>query len=184
MRVNVPPVLPFEWFTLEVIARGNQVVVKVNDLTTADYTDVKRLFSSGHIALQQYTAQTIVEFRKIEIKELVPSSPASTRMTQQTIAKAGLSLAARNPGRSKGAGKVGATQVREGQSRRCASIRINLGRKLDIPKTLSFTAEKPRINLSSLRDRALSSRRNRVTLVKSRSKGTFKEPSGVTGSST
>ncbi len=72
--VDVPHVRPFEWFTLEVIARGNHVVVKVNDTTTADYTDTSRLFFSGHIALQQYSAQTIVEFRKIEIKEFSPSA--------------------------------------------------------------------------------------------------------------
>ena len=88
VRVNVPPVLPFEWFTLEVIARGNHVVIKVNDLTTADYTDVKRLFSSGHIALQQYPAQTIVEFRKIEIKELSPESPAFVPKTQPAVLEA------------------------------------------------------------------------------------------------
>jgi hypothetical protein len=62
--------LPDQWFTLEVIAEGNHIVVKVNGKTTADYIDEKRLYSSGHIALQQLDAQTVVEFRKIEIKEL------------------------------------------------------------------------------------------------------------------
>jgi hypothetical protein len=38
--------------------------------TTADYTDTKRRFDSGHIALQQLNAQTVCEFRKIEVKEL------------------------------------------------------------------------------------------------------------------
>jgi serine/threonine protein kinase len=64
------PVPPGEWFTQEVIAVGNQIVIKVNGKTTADYTDDKRLFTRGHFALQQLTPETVVEFRKIEIKEL------------------------------------------------------------------------------------------------------------------
>ena len=76
VSVNVPPVLPFEWFTLEVIAQGNHVVVKVNGMTTADYHDEKQLFARGTIALQ-HNPQTIVEFRKIEIKEL--DGPDSTQ---------------------------------------------------------------------------------------------------------
>jgi serine/threonine protein kinase len=61
---------PNEWFTLEVIAQGTHIVIKVNGKATVDYTDEKRLFTSGHIALQQLDASTVVEFRKIEIKEL------------------------------------------------------------------------------------------------------------------
>jgi serine/threonine protein kinase len=60
----------FEWFKLEVVAVGNRIVVKVNGRTTADFTDDKGHFSSGHIALQQHDPQTIVEFRNIEIQEL------------------------------------------------------------------------------------------------------------------
>lgn len=58
-----------EWFTEEVIAQGTHIVIKVNGKITADYEDDKRLYTSGHIALQQLNAATVVEFRKIEIKE-------------------------------------------------------------------------------------------------------------------
>jgi hypothetical protein len=34
------------------------------------YTDEKLRFTSGHLAVQQYSPQTVVEFRKIEIKEM------------------------------------------------------------------------------------------------------------------
>jgi serine/threonine protein kinase len=70
ISIRESPVTPSQWFTLEVIAEGNHIVVKVNDKTTADYTDEKRRFTSGHIALQQHNPQTVCEFRKIEIKEL------------------------------------------------------------------------------------------------------------------
>ncbi len=86
VKVNVRPVLPSDWGTLEVIAKGNHVVLKVNGITTADYTDVKRLSPRGHIALQQNGPQTIVEFRKVEFKELSPTPPAGDSKTQQVTA--------------------------------------------------------------------------------------------------
>jgi hypothetical protein len=68
--VRESPVRSGEWFTLEMIAKGPNIIITVNGKTTADYTEEKRLFTRGHIALQQLDAQTVVEFRKIEIKEL------------------------------------------------------------------------------------------------------------------
>ncbi|HQU47094.1 MAG TPA: DUF1080 domain-containing protein, partial [Pirellulales bacterium] len=68
------------WFTLELIAVDNHITVKVNGQTTADYPDSARRFSMGHITLQQHDPQTVVEFRKIEIKEfqsVVERKPAS-----------------------------------------------------------------------------------------------------------
>jgi serine/threonine protein kinase/formylglycine-generating enzyme required for sulfatase activity len=61
---------PGQWFTEEVIAQGNRFTIKVNGQTTAIYRDEKEISASGHIALQQNNPKTIVEFRKIEIKEL------------------------------------------------------------------------------------------------------------------
>ena len=69
------PVRAGEWFTLEVIAEENHIVLKVNGKLTADYTDEKRAFRSGHIALQQFNSHTVAEFRKIEIKELSATKP-------------------------------------------------------------------------------------------------------------
>ena len=68
---------PDQWFTLEVIAEGNHVIVKVNGTTTVDYIDEKRLYSSGHVVLQQNNPEAIVGFRKIEIKELNTSSKSA-----------------------------------------------------------------------------------------------------------
>jgi formylglycine-generating enzyme required for sulfatase activity len=72
VSIREAPVSPGEWFTEEVIAEGNHFLIKVNGKTTADYTDQKWLFTSGHVALQQHNPQTVAEFRKIEIKELRP----------------------------------------------------------------------------------------------------------------
>ena len=72
-RVAIPPET---WFTMEIIAQGERYLVKVNGQITADYRDPQRQFSTGRVALQVFNADTIVQFRKIEIKELPPLSEA------------------------------------------------------------------------------------------------------------
>jgi hypothetical protein len=70
------PVPPDQWFTVEVIAKGNRIRVLVNGQTTADYSDPERRLSRGHISLLgvgrngQRGANPNLAFRKIEIKEL------------------------------------------------------------------------------------------------------------------
>jgi hypothetical protein len=65
-------VKPDTWFTQEVIAVGNHIIIKVNDKETVNIkiTDPKKLFLKGHFALQQHDPGTVVKFRKIEVKEL------------------------------------------------------------------------------------------------------------------
>ncbi|HEV3142978.1 MAG TPA: SUMF1/EgtB/PvdO family nonheme iron enzyme, partial [Gemmataceae bacterium] len=69
-----------QWFTMEIIAYWNRITIKVNNTVTVDnYVDKNLAFTSGHIALQQAGPETVVQFRKIEIKELRPDedNPAS-----------------------------------------------------------------------------------------------------------
>jgi hypothetical protein len=61
---------PDEWFTQEVIAVGNHIVIKVNGKTTVDYVDAKNTFKKGHFALQGHDPGTVVKFRKVEVIEL------------------------------------------------------------------------------------------------------------------
>jgi hypothetical protein len=74
--LNDAPHKPDEWFTLEVIAVGDHLVIKVNGKTTVDWSDPGRLYTRGHFALQGHDPGTVVKFRKIEIKELPPSPTA------------------------------------------------------------------------------------------------------------
>jgi serine/threonine protein kinase len=69
-----PPPKPNEWFTLEVIAVDNEFTIKVNGREAAHWTDPARTYKKGSIRLQQF-GNTIVQFRKIEIKELPPEEP-------------------------------------------------------------------------------------------------------------
>ncbi len=76
-------VKPDEWFTQEVTAIGNHIVIKVNGKTTVDYkvTDPKKTYSKGHFALQQHDPGTVVKFRKIEIQEL-PAGTGADKSSQ------------------------------------------------------------------------------------------------------
>ncbi len=74
---NTSRVPPGEWFSYDVLAQGNHLVLRVNGQVTVDYVDPENTFRKGHIALQQFDPNTVVRFRKIEIKELPP--PAAGR---------------------------------------------------------------------------------------------------------
>jgi hypothetical protein len=71
--LNQAPHKPDEWFTQEVIARGNHIVIKVNGKTTVDWRDPENRYTKGHFALQQHDPGGVVKFRKIEVIELPPT---------------------------------------------------------------------------------------------------------------
>jgi hypothetical protein len=62
---------PDEWFTQEVIAEGDHIIIKVNDKVVVDTHDKK--YAKGHLAIQQHNEGSVVTVRKAEIKELPPS---------------------------------------------------------------------------------------------------------------
>jgi hypothetical protein len=75
---------PDTWFTQEVIANGNHIIIKVNGKTTVDFVDKSNTFTRGHFALQQHTGfkkktidgkdiETVLHVRKVEVKELPPT---------------------------------------------------------------------------------------------------------------
>jgi serine/threonine protein kinase len=99
-QVPESPVPSDRWFTLEVIAVGDHIVVKVDGETTADVRDppgAKR----GHIVLTcDLLANHTLKFRKIEIKELPPPkqtgklrrSPSSLPQTQTVDLEGGVQM--------------------------------------------------------------------------------------------
>ncbi|MGH7222145.1 MAG: protein kinase domain-containing protein, partial [Gemmataceae bacterium] len=78
--VRVAPVsVPAGTFlTVDMIARGKRLLVKINDQQVAEYTDEKATHVKGRIALQAYTPNTVVRFRKLRIKELPPAAASCT----------------------------------------------------------------------------------------------------------
>lgn len=61
---------PGEWYTLEVIALGNRIVVRVNGTQVVDYDDPAGTFRKGHITLHSGDLLgPSVQYRKVEVKE-------------------------------------------------------------------------------------------------------------------
>ena len=63
-------VKPNEWFTYEVIAVGNHIIIKVNGKTTVDFVDKANRFRKGHLAIQQSGPNNLIHIRKAELLEL------------------------------------------------------------------------------------------------------------------
>jgi hypothetical protein len=61
---------PDEFFTQEVIAKGNHIQIIVNGKTTLDWTDPDNTFTKGHFALQGHDPGSVMTFRKVEVKEI------------------------------------------------------------------------------------------------------------------
>ena len=66
---------PDTWFTQEVIAKGNHIVIKVNGVKTVDYVDFENTYMKGRFALQQHGPskggpESVLHVRKMEVKEL------------------------------------------------------------------------------------------------------------------
>jgi enterochelin esterase-like enzyme len=59
-----------EWFTQEVIAVGNHIVIKVNGKTAIDFVDEKNRHTTGHLAFQHLNPATVIWVRKPEVKRL------------------------------------------------------------------------------------------------------------------
>ena len=61
---------PDEWFTQEITAIGNHIVIKVNGQTTVDFVDESNKSMKGHFAIQFHDPTCKIQVRKVEVKEL------------------------------------------------------------------------------------------------------------------
>src|SRR4051812_15970390 len=59
-----------EWFTQEVTAVGNHIVIKVNGQTTVDFVDENNTSMKCHFAIQHHDLTCKIMVRKAEVKEL------------------------------------------------------------------------------------------------------------------
>jgi len=85
-EVLVPP---DTWFTQEVIADGNHIMIKVNGKVTADFTDRQSPYLEGHLGFHGGSGGTEIQLRKIEVKELVlRKQPEETSRTPQPNSQA------------------------------------------------------------------------------------------------
>jgi hypothetical protein len=75
VRITDKLVEPDTWFTQEVIAKGNHIVILVNGKKVVDFVDKKNTHTRGHFAIQQHppakgTEESVITVRKVEVKEL------------------------------------------------------------------------------------------------------------------
>jgi WD40 repeat protein len=84
-----PSVPPGQWFTLDLIAGGDTFEVLLNGQLSAYYTEKKRSFSGGHLALQQSSPRSVIEFRKIEIKEFKSTDKPDPRELARLVGHGG-----------------------------------------------------------------------------------------------
>jgi hypothetical protein len=59
-----------QWFTMEVVADGFHLTILVDGKTVTDVVDDDRVASAGGIRLQVSNAETVVKFRRVQIREL------------------------------------------------------------------------------------------------------------------
>jgi hypothetical protein len=63
---------PDVWFTQEVIAVGNHIIIKVDGKTVVDFVDEKNRHTKGHFAIQQHDPGTVIKVKSVEVIELPP----------------------------------------------------------------------------------------------------------------
>ncbi len=68
---------PGVWFTQHIIARGNHIIIKVNDKVAVDYVDEKNTYTKGYLALQQHHSGSVVMFKNLYMKPLPPGPDKS-----------------------------------------------------------------------------------------------------------
>jgi hypothetical protein len=61
---------PDTWFTQEIEAVDNHIIIKVNGEKVVDFTDPKNTYTQGFFAFQQHDPGSHVEIRKVEVKDL------------------------------------------------------------------------------------------------------------------
>jgi hypothetical protein len=61
---------PDTWFTQDIIANGNHIIIKVNDKVAVDYVDEKNTYTKGYLALQQHNKGSIVTYKDLMFRKL------------------------------------------------------------------------------------------------------------------
>jgi hypothetical protein len=56
------------WWTQDVIAQGNHIIIKVNGKTVVDTTNDR--YTKGYLALQQHNKGSVVQYRKLMMRPL------------------------------------------------------------------------------------------------------------------
>ena len=124
---NLFPLSMHTWHRIEITAQGNIFRMTVNNQEVSECQDTQSSLARGRIEIA-FRAGARLDIRNIEILE-PDSGRDGTASAANPTAKAGSSPAPKKTRRSRRAGKVGITHVRQEQSPRCASARNGLDRR-------------------------------------------------------
>ncbi len=69
VRLSSPPPAN-RWFTMETIVNDYHITVIVDGKKVIDFEDKDRRFAKGEIGLQLHHPGTVVQFRKVQVKDL------------------------------------------------------------------------------------------------------------------
>ncbi|MCZ2156790.1 MAG: DUF1080 domain-containing protein [Bryobacterales bacterium] len=58
------------WWTQEIIANGNHIIIKVNGRVITDYVDPKNTYTDGYVAFQQHDPGSVVMYKDVMVKRL------------------------------------------------------------------------------------------------------------------
>jgi len=58
------------WWTQDVIAQGNHIIIKVNGKTVTDTVDERNRYTKGYLALQQHNQGSVVQYRNLMMRPL------------------------------------------------------------------------------------------------------------------
>lgn len=58
-----------EWFTQEIICKGNHITIKVNGKVVTNYVDKKDTYQKGHFAFQQHDPEGEVYYKNVIVRE-------------------------------------------------------------------------------------------------------------------
>jgi hypothetical protein len=73
------------WWTQQVIAVGNRIVIKVNDKIVTDYVDEKNTHTAGRLALQQHDPGSVVQYRNVQVKRLPSDEKPAWQVVRQDL---------------------------------------------------------------------------------------------------
>ncbi len=71
------------WWTQEITAIGNRIIIKVNGKVVVDFTDAKNTHTEGHLAFQQHNDGSVVMFRNAQVRELPDDEKASWKIVDK-----------------------------------------------------------------------------------------------------
>jgi hypothetical protein len=73
------------WWTQQVIAVGNHIIILVNGKVVTDFIDQKNTHKAGHLALQQHNEGSVVMYRNLMVRPLPSDEKAAWEIVKKEL---------------------------------------------------------------------------------------------------